>query len=40
MSEAQYLAILVEQGNTVISLLLFLPVVLAVLYVIVDMLRS
>jgi len=40
MSEAQYLAVLVEQGNTVISLLFFLPLVLAVVYVIVDMFRS
>lgn len=40
MSEVEYLALLVEQNNAVISLLFFLPLVMCVCLVIMDMFRS
>lgn len=40
MSEAEYLALLVEQNNVVISLLFFLPLVMCVCLVIMDMFGS
>mgnify|MGYP001278518581 CR=1 FL=1 len=40
MTEAEYLAVLVRQNNAVISLLFFLPLVMCVCLVIMDMFRS
>ena len=40
MSEAEYLAVLVQQNNVVITLLFFLPLVMCVCLVLMDMFRS
>ena len=40
MSQAEYLALLVEQQNAVITLLFFLPLVMCVCLVLMDMFRS
>jgi len=40
MSEAEYLAVLVQQNNAVITFLFCLPLVMCVCLVLMDMVRS